>query len=74
MATPRRRLVRPAPATPTPGGRQPRQTQRLRACLERERAAFARWLTRLRRAFRAVDKQLQRIARIERKLSRQEGP
>jgi hypothetical protein len=46
----------------------------MHARLERERAAFARWLAKLRRAFRAVDKQLQSITWIERRLSNQEGP
>jgi len=40
--------------------------------LEHERALLTRWLPRLKRAFHTVEKQLQRIARIERQLRQQE--
>jgi hypothetical protein len=73
MAEARRRLVR---LTPAPEARSPEPSlrlQKLRRGLEKERAAFARWLVRLKRAFHAVEKQLRRIARIERQLTKQEG-
>ena len=73
MSTPRRRLIRPTPAPEPRSPEQQARLQRLRQRLGKERAAFARWLARLRRAFHAVEKQLQRIARIERQLSKQEG-
>src|SRR5262249_57937774 len=72
MPAPRRRLVRPPPAAPRPE-RQAR-VQKLHQRLEKERATLARWMARLRRAFHVVEKQLQRITRIERQLSKQEGP
>ena len=68
MTTPRRRIVRailsPAPR-PEPGRRVPR----LRARLEADRAALARWQTRLRRAFTTVEKLHRSIARVERQLA-----
>jgi hypothetical protein len=71
MTAPRRRLVRPgAPATPGP--ERQRRLQKLRANLERERAALARWMTRLKRAFHTVIKSQQRIARLERQLIKTE--
>jgi hypothetical protein len=70
MATiPRRRLIRtaviPAPANP----QQQRKVQNLRERLAHERMALARWQTRLKRAFNAVEKSQKRIARIERQLT-----
>jgi hypothetical protein len=71
MTAPRRRLVRPAaPAAPSP--EHQRRAQRLRDSLERERAALARWMTRLKRAFHTVIKSQQRIARLERQLTKTE--
>jgi hypothetical protein len=35
--------------------------------LDKERAALARWQTKLKRAFNAVEKSQKRVARIERK-------
>src|SRR4051794_5426217 len=67
MMTPRRRIVRPAvPPAPAP---DQRRLQRLRANLERERAALARWTARLKRAFNAFLKAQQRVARLERQLA-----
>ena len=66
MTLPRRRLIRSAPVT-TP--ERPRQIQKLRERLEKERVALARWQTRLKRAFNAVEKSQKRIARIERQLT-----
>ena len=71
MTEARRRLVRPPPAAPSTEP-SPR-LQKLRRGLEQERAAFARWFVRLKRAFHVVAKQLRRIARIERQISEQEG-
>lgn len=67
MTTPRRRLVRPAP--PSVVRPQPdRRAQKLRARLEAERSALARWQTKLRRAFNSVEKLQKSIQRIERLL------
>jgi hypothetical protein len=71
MSTPRRRLVRPE----APPARRPnpeRRVHKLRARLEAERAALARWQVKLRRAFTTVDKRQRAIARIERELARLE--
>jgi len=73
MTAPRRRLVR-SPPVPAPRPERQARLHRLRQRLEKERAMLARWMARLRRAFHVVEKQLQRIARIERQLSKQEGP
>lgn len=71
MSTPRRRLVRPALST-TLRPRPDRQLQKLRTRLETERAALARWQTKLRRAFNSVAKFQKSITRIERQLARLE--
>jgi hypothetical protein len=72
VTTPRRRLVRPPPIpSPSDPGR-PRRLQRLRTSLEKERAALARWMTRLKRAFHVVERSLRNITRIERLIARLE--
>jgi hypothetical protein len=64
VTAPRRRIIRPAaPATPSP--ERQRRLEKLRARLGRERAALARWMARLRRAFRACEKSQRAIARAE---------
>lgn len=65
MSSPRRRVLRPVP----PAVHDPQQVHRLqgwRTKLERERMTFDRWLSRLKRAFHAVEKQQRRITRLER--------
>jgi hypothetical protein len=69
MTTPRRRLIRPDPMPPTPGPQCQRQILRLRERLARERAALARWQSRMKRAFNAVAKCQKHIIRIERQLT-----
>lgn len=72
MSLPRRRLVRPAAVSqPAPPQRQ-RQIQKLRCRLEAEQTALARWMRRLRRAFHVVEKQLRRVAQLERRIARLE--
>lgn len=68
MTIPRRRILRPA-ATLGPRRPQDRKTQTLRSRLDKERTALSRWMTRLRRAFHAMEKTQGRIGRIERKIS-----
>ena len=68
MTTVRRRVLRPVRAAPATNARQEARLQKKRAQLDRERATMQRWMTKLRRAFRAVEKQQQRIARLERQL------
>jgi hypothetical protein len=70
MTTPRRRIIRPIP-TPPPDHSQ--QVQKLRAKLETERQGPARWLSRLRRAFTAMNKHSERITRLERQLTKIQG-
>ena len=72
MALPRRRLIRPAPEAALPNPQRPRQTQKLRDQLERERTTLARWQKRLRRAFNTVEKCQARIARVDRRLAQLE--
>ena len=73
MATPRRRLVRAAPAAEVPAASHQGRLQKLRQGLEKERAALARWMAKLRRAFHAVEKGQASLARLERRLAREEG-
>lgn len=72
MTTPRRRLVRPAPTPPPRSRDRQQQIQRVRLRLEQERTALARWMPRLRRAFRSVEKIQLRIARLERQITKLE--
>jgi hypothetical protein len=72
MALPRRRLVRPAP-TASPEPQRQHQLQKLRLRLEGERRILARWLTRLKRAFHAVEKSQSRASRVERQITKLEG-
>lgn len=72
MTTPRRRLIRPS-LPPVSRPVNDRQIHRLRSRLELERATLARWMSRLRRAFHAVEKSQLRVARIERQLVRLEN-
>ena len=72
MNAPRRRLIRSAPTQEVAPDNQ-RQIRKLRDRLEKERAALARWQTKMKRAFNAVAKCQKTIARIERHLSKLEG-
>jgi len=71
MATPRRQIVRAASSANDIFGRQVK-AQKLRARLDSERAALARWQRKLRRAFNAVEKHQRAIARLEGQLTRKE--
>jgi hypothetical protein len=73
MTTPRRRILRP-PRVPEP---DPRKAERLRTLRERlaaDRAALARWMTRLRRAFHRVELLQRSVARVEREIHGTEDP
>jgi hypothetical protein len=72
MTTPRRRLVRPRPVTLAPSPDRQRRLEKLRSRLAGERSGLTRWMSRLRRAFHAVEKHQQRIARLERQLTPRE--
>jgi hypothetical protein len=71
MSAPRRRLIRPATSA-APDPQQQRRLQKLRASLERERAALARWMSKLKRAFHAFEKAQQRTTRLERQIAQME--
>jgi len=68
VTTARRRVLRSAPPTVT-NARHQQRLARDRERLTKERAALARWMTRLKRAFHAVEKHQAKIARIERRLN-----
>jgi hypothetical protein len=67
----RRRILR-QPSPPPEDHRQVARIRKLRERLVHERAALARWMTRLRRAFNAVQKIQRAIARIEKEMTRLE--
>lgn len=70
MAKVRRRVLRPVtPVAPAAQSRHLARTTRKRKQLATERAALTRWMTKLRRAFHAVEKLQARIARLERQLA-----
>jgi hypothetical protein len=72
MSSPRRRLVRPAPIPAPTAPDRPRRLLKLRARLQREQATLSRWMSRLRRAFHAVEKQQLRVVRLEKQIARLE--
>ena len=69
MAVPRRRILRPVPALHS---NPARVGPKLRSRLDKERTVLARWMSRLRRAFHAVEKAQARIGRIEKQIARLE--
>ncbi len=72
MTAPRRRIVPSGAAPAVNAGRKHGQLQRLRARLEQEQVSLARWMSRLRRAFHAVEKGQLRVTRLQKKIARQE--
>lgn len=72
MASPRRRVLRPRPPHTLVDPRRLRLLERRREQLKKDRASLDRWKARLRRAFRAVEKQQARVIRIERQISEAE--
>jgi lipid II:glycine glycyltransferase (peptidoglycan interpeptide bridge formation enzyme) len=73
MAAVRRCIVRPGPSpTQNPNPKRQRQLQKLRARLDHEHAALARWQSRLKRAFKAVEKHSKQLARLQRQLTKVE--
>ena len=70
--TPRRRVLRPV----RPALQDVQRQQRLatkREQLHKEQQALGRWMSRLKRAFHAVEKQQNRVARIERQIAQLQG-
>ena len=74
MPAPRRRLVRPVPTPDLSAAQRQRRAQALRARLARDRAALTRWVSRLKRAFHAMERLQQQVARSDRQLAALEGP
>jgi exonuclease VII small subunit len=72
MSAPRRRIIRPPVAPPVAPAQPLRQLAKLRARLEKERVALARWQTRFRRAFHAIDRLQRAVSRIEQRIARLE--
>ena len=68
MPTPRRRLLRTTPEAVAIDPRQSKLLQKRRGRLVKERLGLDRWMKRLTRACRAVEKQSQRISRLERQI------
>jgi hypothetical protein len=75
MSTVRRRILRPdRPVRPDRAADQRRRLAVAKAQrrLEQERVALARWMSRLKSAFHAVERGQLRVARLERKLAQLE--
>ena len=70
--TPRRRVLRQSPNEPTIDPRQQARLQKRREQLAKEQATLQRWMSRLRRAFHALERQQARVARLERLLAQYE--
>jgi len=68
----RRRIVRPVPDSAPTSVVDPRRIAKLRDRLEIARQALARWLSRMKRACRAVEKHQAQISRIEKQIRRLE--
>lgn len=69
MASPRRRVLRPRPPQTFVDPRRLRALERRREQLKKDRASLERWKSRLRRAFRAVERQQAKVIRLERQIS-----
>jgi len=69
VTTARRRVLRSVP-TSTTDARLQQRLAKVREQLGNERASLARWMSRLRRAFHAVEKHQSRLGRLERRLTR----
>lgn len=75
MTTPRRVVLRPLrPAVDNDRQRRQGVIVRRRARLQKEQQALARWMTRLKRAFHAVEKQQRRVTALERAIARLDQP
>ena len=69
MSQPRRRILRSSRSLADDALRQTQLVTR-RSRLEAEQQALSRWMSRLKRAFHAVEKQQQKVTRLEREISR----
>jgi hypothetical protein len=66
--TPRRRVLRPR-RTPAENAARARKVATRRARLEKEQAGLSRWMTKLKRAFHAVEKHQKTVSRLEREIA-----
>jgi hypothetical protein len=71
MATPRRRIIRPAADPPLPDPARQRRLQKLRSRWLAQHAALERWWKRLRRACNAIDKHQRSIKSLDRQIAQQ---
>jgi hypothetical protein len=72
MTAPRRRILRTVASTAAIDLRAQRRHQQLRTRLALEQAGLTRWMARLKRAFHAVERHQERVARLERQLDSHE--
>jgi lipid II:glycine glycyltransferase (peptidoglycan interpeptide bridge formation enzyme) len=72
MTVPRRRVIRPIPSQVPTKPQHPQRFQKLQARLEREQHTLTRWMAKLKRAFHAVEKGQQCVARLQRQIARME--
>lgn len=72
MTMPRRQIIRASPPVPPPDPQRTARLEKVRFRLKQERAALARWMARLKRAFHRVEAQQRTVARLERRLSQLE--
>jgi hypothetical protein len=64
MTTPRRRVLRP-PRTQASESLRQQKLLKCRDQLHKEQQVLARWMSKLRRAFHAMEKQQRKVARLE---------
>ena len=69
---PRRRVLRPLPSNQPVDAAHTARVERRRNELEKERISLTHWMSRLKRAFHAVERQQRRMARLERHLAQLE--
>lgn len=72
MSTARRRILR----SPRSSAEESRRHQKLlsrRSRLQKEQQSLARWMTRFKRAFHAVEKQQKTVSWLEREITKLEG-
>jgi len=70
--TPRRRVLRSPRPVPVDTAQQRKLASR-RTRLQTEHQSLSRWMSRLKRAFHAVEKQQQKVSRLEREIARLES-
>lgn len=68
--TPRRRVLRSTTAISAAELRQQQAREKQLTKLVKEQAVFRRWMSRLKRAFHALEKSERRIARLEKRIAR----